>query len=184
MSFGQGVSVTPIAMARFYCAIANGGTLVRPRIVRAILDAQGNPIYTYPTEVEHRAFSAQTAARLRAFLRAVVVRGTGNPSAQIPGYTTAGKTGTAQMVVNGVYDPGAYVASFIGMVPYEHPRYVVYVKVERPQGAIYGSVVAAPAFVEIAKAAMLHAGVFPAVPTPKPEILKTRLVRSKLAENR
>jgi stage V sporulation protein D (sporulation-specific penicillin-binding protein) len=183
MSFGQGVSVTPIAMARFYCAIANGGISLRPRIVRSILDAQGNPIYTYPAEVEHRVFSAKTAALLRKFLRTVVVRGTGNPSAQIPGYTTAGKTGTAQMVENGRYEPGAYVASFIGMVPYEHPRYVIYVKVERPQGAIYGSIVAAPAFVAIAKAAMLHAGVFPAMPTPKPEILKTRLVRSKLAEN-
>ncbi|HET6896165.1 MAG TPA: penicillin-binding protein 2 [Candidatus Baltobacteraceae bacterium] len=183
MSFGQGVSVTPIAMARFYCAIANGGLLLRPRIVRSILDAQGNPIYTYPTEIEHRAFSATTAAQLRAFLRAVVTRGTGNPAAQIAGYTTAGKTGTAQMVKDGVYEPGAYVASFIGMVPYEHPRYVIYVKVERPEGAIYGSVVAAPAFDEIAKAAMLHAGVFPAVPTPKPQTGKARLVRSKLAEN-
>jgi stage V sporulation protein D (sporulation-specific penicillin-binding protein) len=183
MSFGLGVSVTPIAMARFYCAIANGGLLLRPRIIRSILDAQGDPIYTYPTEIERRVFSQKTAAELRGFLRAVVVRGTGNPSAQIPGYTTAGKTGTAQMVENGTYSPGAYVASFIGMVPYEHPRYVIYVKVERPQGAIYGSVVAAPAFTQIAKAAMLHAGVFPAMPTPKPEILKTRLVRSKLAEN-
>src|SRR5579884_1497128 len=180
MSFGQGVSVTPIAMARFYCAIANGGTLLRPRIVRAILDPQGNPIYTYPTEIEHRVFSEKTAARLRAFLRAVVVRGTGNPSAQIPGYATAGKTGTAQMVLNGEYEPGAYVASFIGMVPYEHPRYVIYVKVERPQGAIYGSIVAAPAFVEIAKAAMLHAGVLPQIPaSPSPK----RLVRSSIAEN-
>lgn len=119
-------------------------------------------------------------------LRAVVVRGTGNPSAQIPGYTTAGKTGTAQMALNGMYEPGAYVASFIGMIPYEHPKYVIYVKVERPEGAIYGSVVAAPAFTEIAKAAMLHAGVFPAMPTPRPlkrEIPKQRLVRSKLAEN-
>ncbi|HKU66801.1 MAG TPA: penicillin-binding protein 2 [Candidatus Baltobacteraceae bacterium] len=183
MSFGQGVSVTPIAMARFYCAIANGGMLLRPHIIRSILDAQGNPIYTYPAEIEHRVFSERTAAELRGFLRAVVVRGTGNPSAQIPGYTTAGKTGTAQMVENGRYEPGAYVASFIGMVPYEHPRYVIYVKVERPQGAIYGSVVAAPAFTEIAKAAMLHAGIFPAIPTPKPENLKGRLVRSKLAEN-
>ena len=177
MSFGQGVSVTPIAMARFYAAIANGGILVRPRIVRSVLDAQGNPIYTYPTEIEHRAFSTKTAAALRKYLRAVVVRGTGNPSAQIPGYTTAGKTGTAQMVENGEYEPGSYVASFIGMVPYEHPRYVIYVKVEKPQGAIYGSVVAAPAFVQIAKAAMLHAGVLPAMPAPK------RLVHSKLAEN-
>jgi cell division protein FtsI/penicillin-binding protein 2 len=177
MSFGQGVSVTPLAMARFYAAIANGGILVRPRIIRSILDAQGNPIYTYPTEIEHRAFSTKTAAELRKYLRAVVVRGTGNPSAHVPGYTTAGKTGTAQMVENGAYEPGAYVASFIGMVPYQHPRYVIYVKVEKPQGAIYGSVVAAPAFVQIAKAAMLHAGVLPSMPAPK------RLVRSKLAEN-
>ena len=183
MAFGQGVSVTPIAMARFYCAIANGGIILRPRIVRAILDAQGNPIYTYPTEIEHRAFSENTAAKLRQFLRAVVVRGTGNPAAQIPGYTTAGKTGTAQMAENGIYEPGAYVASFIGMVPYEHPRYVIYVKVERPEGAIYGSVVAAPAFDEIAKAAMLHAGLFPAMPTPKPQMPLPRLVRPKLAEN-
>jgi stage V sporulation protein D (sporulation-specific penicillin-binding protein) len=183
MAFGQGVSVTPIAMARFYSAIANGGMLVRPRILRSILDAQGNPIYTYPPQIEHRVFSQKTAAELRAFLRAVVVRGTGNPAAHVPGYTTAGKTGTAQMVENGGYAPGAYVASFIGMVPYEHPRYVIYVKVERPVGAIYGSIVAAPAFDEIAKAAMLHAGVFPVQPTPKPQILKQRLVRPKLAEN-
>jgi stage V sporulation protein D (sporulation-specific penicillin-binding protein) len=186
MSFGQGVSVTPIAMARFYCAIANGGVLLRPRIIRSVLDAQGNPIYTYPREIEHRVFSQHTADELKAMLRAVVVRGTGNPSAQIPGYTTAGKTGTAQMALNGFYEPGAYVASFIGMVPYEHPKYVIYVKVERPQGAIYGSVVAAPAFTQIAKAAMLHAGVFPAMPSPKPakaQIPKQRLVRPKLAEN-
>jgi stage V sporulation protein D (sporulation-specific penicillin-binding protein) len=180
MSFGQGVSVTPIAMARYYAAIANGGLLMRPRILRSILDTQGNPIYTYPPQIERRVFSQKTATILRRFLRAVVVRGTGNPSAQIAGYTTAGKTGTAQMVENGAYQPGAYVASFIGMVPYEHPRYVIYVKVEKPQGAIYGSIVAAPAFVEIAKAAMLHAGVLPQIsPSPAPK----RLVRSSIAEN-
>lgn len=177
MAFGQGVSVTPLAMARFYCAIANGGILVRPRIVREILDAQGTPLYTYPPEIERRIFSRRTADRLKGFLRAVVVRGTGNPAAQIAGYTTAGKTGTAQMAENGYYQPGAYVASFIGMVPYERPRYVIYVKVERPVGSIYGSEVAAPAFVEIGKAAMLHAGVLPASPA------RGRLVRPSVAEN-
>ena len=182
MSFGQGVSVTPIAMARFYSAIANGGMLVRPRIVRAVLDADGNRIYTYPTQYEHRVFSERTAMVLRQFLRAVVVRGTGNPSAQIPGYTTAGKTGTAQAVVNGRYS--GYIASFIGMVPYEHPRFVIYVKVEQPQDAIYGSVVAAPAFDAIGKAAMLHAGVLPNLPSPKREIAKGRLVRPGFAEKR
>ena len=89
------------------------------------------------------------------------MRGTGNPTAQVDGYATAGKTGTAQMVVDGGYRAGYYAASFIGMVPYQHPRYVIYVKVERPVGAYYGSVVAAPAFAQIARAAMLHAGVLP-----------------------
>ena len=175
MAFGQGVSVTPLAMARFYCAIANGGILVRPRIVRSILDGQGSVLYTYPPEIERRVFSPRTADLLRRFLRAVVVRGTGNPAAQIAGYTTAGKTGTAQMPVNGYYEAGAYVASFIGMIPYEHPRYVIYVKVERPVGSIYGSQVAAPAFVAIGRAAMLHEGVLPAVPA--------RLVRRTTAAN-
>jgi stage V sporulation protein D (sporulation-specific penicillin-binding protein) len=161
MAFGQGVSVTPIAMARYYCAIANGGMLLRPRIVHAIEDQHGKLVYQYPPEVEHRVFSEKIAATLRTFLRAVVTNGTGKDVAQIPGYTTAGKTGTAQMVVNGVYAPGQYAASFIGMIPAEHPRYVIYVKIEDPQGVYYGGSVAGPVFAKIAREAMLHAGVLP-----------------------
>jgi stage V sporulation protein D (sporulation-specific penicillin-binding protein) len=161
MAFGQGVSVTPIAMARYYCAIANGGMLLRPRIVRAIEDQHGKVVYQYPPEAEHRVFSKKIAAELRAFLRAVVTGGTGKDVADVKGYTTAGKTGTAQMVVNGVYASGQYAASFIGMIPYEHPRYVIYVKVEDPQGMYYGGEVAAPVFTKIAREAMLHAGVLP-----------------------
>jgi cell division protein FtsI (penicillin-binding protein 3) len=120
-------------------------------------------------KVIRRVFSEKTAAELRSFLRLVVLKGTGDPAAQIRGYSTAGKTGTAQMVVDGAYRGGYYAASFIGMVPYEHPRYVVYVKVERPIGSYYGGVVAAPAFTDIARAAMLHAGVLPAaVPAATP----------------
>ncbi|HTX58405.1 MAG TPA: penicillin-binding protein 2 [Verrucomicrobiae bacterium] len=168
MAFGQGVSVTPLSMVRFYSAIANGGLLLQPRIVHATYDQQGNLIRgEQPAVVTRRIFSERTATELRAFLRAVVVQGTGDPTAQIDGYTTAGKTGTAQMVVNGRYAPGVYAASFIGMVPYQHPRYVIYVKVERPIGSYYGSLVAAPAFAEIARAAMLHAGVLPSVVASK-----------------
>ncbi len=98
------------------------------------------------------------------YLRAVVARGTGKQTARVAGYTTAGKTGTAQVVENGRYEPGAYVASFIGMIPAERPRYVILVKVERPRGSIYGSEVAAPVFAELARAAMLHAGIMPAAP--------------------
>jgi cell division protein FtsI/penicillin-binding protein 2 len=162
ISFGQGVSVTPLALTRAYAAIANGGILIRPRILQAIDDSEGAPIYRYGTEVEHRVISERTAAMLREILRAVVVRGTGNPTAQVAGYTTAGKTGTAQVVEDGVYEPGAYIASFIGYVPADHPRYVILVKINRPRGAIYGSVVAAPIFAQLAKVAMLHAGIMPA----------------------
>jgi stage V sporulation protein D (sporulation-specific penicillin-binding protein) len=161
MAFGQGVSVTPIAMARYYCAIANGGLLMQPHIVRAIYDQQDRLIQSFSPHVIRRVFSQRTASELREFLRMVVLHGTGDPTAQIPGYATAGKTGTAQMVVDGAYQPGDYAASFIGMVPYPHPRYVIYVKVEEPIGSHYGSVVAAPAFAAIARAAMLHAGVLP-----------------------
>lgn len=164
ISFGHGISVTPIALARAYAAIANGGILLRPRLVRALYDENGNVIYTYPAEIERRAISETTAATLRRFLRAVVVRGTGNPAAQVPGYTTAGKTGTAQVVENGRYEPGEYVASFVGYVPADRPRYVILVKIEKPRGAYYGSVVAAPVFAELAREVMLHADVMPAVP--------------------
>ncbi len=162
MSFGQGVSVTPIAMARYYCAIANGGLLMQPHIVRAVYDQQGKLVRSVAPHVVRRVFSRRTASELRGFLRMVVLHGTGDPTAQIPGYSTAGKTGTAEMVVDGEYRSGYYAASFIGMVPYEHPRYLVYVKVEHPIGSYYGSVVAAPAFAEISRAAMLHAGILPA----------------------
>ncbi len=160
MSFGQGVSVTPLAMARYYCAIANGGMLVQPKIVRAVYDQKGD-VLQRRTAPPRRIFSQRTAAELRSFLRSVVLHGTGDPTAQIPGYATAGKTGTAEMVVDGGYRSGYYAASFIGMVPYPRARYLIYVKVERPIGSYYGSVVAAPAFAEIARAAMLHAGVLP-----------------------
>jgi stage V sporulation protein D (sporulation-specific penicillin-binding protein) len=162
ISFGHSISTTPLAMARAYAAIANGGLLLRPRIIAAIDDADGSTIYRYGRETERRVMSVKTAATLRKFLRSVVLRGTGNPTARVAGYTTAGKTGTAQMVENGAYLSGAYVASFIGMIPAEHPRYVILVKVERPHGSIYGSQVAAPVFADLARAAMLHAGDMPA----------------------
>lgn len=162
IAFGQSISVTPLAMIRAYAAIANGGLLLRPRIVHALADPSGKTIYTYRQEIERRAISAATAARLRSYLRQVVTRGTGKGTAEVPGYATAGKTGTAQIVENGRYEPGAYNASFIGMIPAEHPRYVILVKVERPVGSIYGSQVAAPVFAQLARATMLHAGIMPA----------------------
>jgi cell division protein FtsI/penicillin-binding protein 2 len=172
ISFGHGISTTPIALVRAYAAIANGGILMRPRLVHALDDANGKPIYTYPPEIERRVISEDTAAKLRHILRSVVVWGTGNPSAQTDGYKTAGKTGTAQVVENGRYEPGEYVGSFIGYVPADAPKYVILVKIERPRGAYYGAVVAAPIFAQLARAAMLNDNVLPAAP---------RLVRPAVA---
>jgi cell division protein FtsI/penicillin-binding protein 2 len=171
ISFGHGISTTPIALARAYAAIANGGLLLRPRLVHALEDANGKVIYTYAPEIERRAISESTAAKLRQILRAVVVYGTGNPSAKVPGYSTAGKTGTAQVVENGRYEPGEYVGSFIGYVPAESPRYVILVKIERPRGAYYGGVVAAPIFAALARDVMLHDGVMPAA-APAPRLVR------------
>jgi stage V sporulation protein D (sporulation-specific penicillin-binding protein) len=164
IAFGHSVAVTPLALARAYCAIANGGLLVRPHIVGEVLAADGGVVHRYGLEVERRVISAHTATILRRYLRAVVTRGTGNPTARVAGYTTAGKTGTAQIAENGRYASGEYVASFVGYIPAERPRFVILVKVERPRGAIYGSEVAAPAFAKIARMAMMHAGVLPAPP--------------------
>lgn len=168
ISFGQGISTTPLAMIRAYAAIANGGLLMRPRIVRTVYNEDGTVAYTYGPEVERRVISASTARTLRGYLRAVVLRGTGNPTARVPGYTTAGKTGTAQMVENGYYAPGAYVASFIGYVPAGKPKYMILVKIEKPRGVYYGSTVAAPVFAALARMAMLHAGDLPDLPPPLP----------------
>jgi stage V sporulation protein D (sporulation-specific penicillin-binding protein) len=174
ISFGHGIAITPIALIRAYAAIANGGLLLRPRIVHALIDDQGVVVHRYTATVERRALSPEIAATLRRYLRAVVVRGTGNPTAQVAGYTTAGKTGTAQVVENGRYQPGLYTASFVGMIPAERPRYVILVKIDHPRGAIYGSVVAAPVFADLARAAMFHAGIMPAPPA-------SRLVRQRPA---
>ncbi len=175
ISFGQGISTTPIALIRAYAAIANGGLLLKPQLIRAECDENGNVIKSYGPQIERRVMSEATAATLRRFLRAVVVRGTGNPTAHVPGYTTAGKTGTAQVVENGQYESGAYVASFIGYVPADAPRYAILVKIERPRGAYYGSEVAAPVFADLARAVMLHEGVMPTPP---------RLVRPRAGAKR
>ncbi len=160
IGFGQGVSVTPLALTRAYAAIANGGVLMRPMIVRSLLGADGIIIKQYVPQAVRRVMSPQTAAELLSILRHVVQRGTARGIA-IPGYALAGKTGTAQMVIDGSYVSGAYTASFVGIVPADKPQYVVLVKIDRPQGAYYGSIVAAPAFRELSRRVLWREGVLP-----------------------
>jgi cell division protein FtsI (penicillin-binding protein 3) len=155
LPIGQGESVTPMQMATAYSAIANGGILRSPRLV---LSVGGKPL---PRPAGHRIISAATSLELRQMLRGVL-SDTGTASgAEIPGYDLAGKTGTANEVIHGKYSSTAYAASFIGMVPASHPKLVVDVLVDQPQGAIYGGAVAAPAFQKIVGWAVPYLGISP-----------------------
>jgi cell division protein FtsI/penicillin-binding protein 2 len=156
---GQGIAVTPIQMAAAYAAIANGGVWVEPHLV----DRVGGRVMHH--RAHRRIVSRAINAELKAMLTNVVDEhgATGNEAA-ISGYTVAGKTGTAQKPgVNG-YTTGKYVASFVGMVPVSKPRLVVLVTVDEPHGSIFGGVVAAPAFAQIAKFDLQYLEVQPDAP--------------------
>jgi cell division protein FtsI (penicillin-binding protein 3) len=156
---GQGIAVTPMQMAAAYAAIANGGVWVRPHLVARV--GRRRP----DRPARHRIVTRRVANTLVEMLRGVVSeRGTGGEAA-IPGYTVAGKTGTAQKPDgHGGYATTRYVASFVGFVPAGRPRLVVLVSVDEPRGAIWGGVVAAPAFQEIAKFALQYLEVPPDAP--------------------
>ena len=152
---GHGIAVTPIQMARAYAAIANGGMLVRPRLIDRIDGRQ------VAGSQRRRVVSRSVSERMLAMLRGVVVEGTGREAA-IPGYTVAGKTGTAAKIdPDGRYSRSRYVASFVGLVPATKPRLVIMVMVDEPRGNFYGGVVAAPAFKEIARFNLQHLEVPP-----------------------
>jgi cell division protein FtsI (penicillin-binding protein 3) len=141
---GQGIAVTAVQMAAAYGAVANKGVWVQPHLVDHV---QGHP--RRKTHAR-RILSRTIAAELNAMLQNVVTEGTGAYAA-VPGYKVAGKTGTAQKPdSHGGYASNRYVASFVGMVPASNPRLVILVAVDEPQGAIWGGVVAAPAFAQIA----------------------------------
>jgi cell division protein FtsI (penicillin-binding protein 3) len=139
LPIGQGIAVTPIQMAQAYTAIANGGVMHKPYVVQG--DQQPGK----------RVLSKPTATQVAKMLEGVLGPGGTASEAAIPGYTLAGKTGTAQKPdpVNGGYSKFKYVASFIGFAPARNPRLLVAVMVDEPQGAIFGGVVAAPAFQKI-----------------------------------
>ena len=147
---GHGIAVTPVQMARAYSAIANGGVLVRPHLIERI-DGQ-----SVGTKRGRHVVSRAVSEQMMSMLRGVVLEGTGTEAA-IPGYTVAGKTGTAAKIdPDGTYSTSRYVASFVGMVPATKPKLVIMVMVDEPHGDIYGGVVAAPAFREIARFNLQH----------------------------
>jgi cell division protein FtsI (penicillin-binding protein 3) len=155
LPFGQGESVTPMQMVAAYDAIANGGVLRAPHIVGSI---GGKPV---PVPRGRQILTSRVAQELRDMLRGVFADGGTASGAEIPGWDMAGKTGTANIAINGKYSNSAYVASFIGMVPTTDPKLLVAVVVDQPQGSIYGGSVAAPAFQKIVGWAVPYLGILP-----------------------
>lgn len=149
MSIGQSIAVTPLQLLCAASAVANGGVLVKPMLVKSVIGADGNILKEYQTEAVRQVISPQTASTLMRLLTDVVQKGTGR-SAFVDGYGAAGKTGTAQVVEQGGYVEGKYVASFLGFTPADDPQIAALVMVAEPKGAYYGSQVAAPAFKAVA----------------------------------
>ena len=156
LPIGQGQAVTPMQMMEAYAAIANGGILRTPQIVRSV---DGRAVREAPGR---RVISPAAAASVRDMLRGVLAAGGTASEASIAGYDLAGKTGTAQKVdPDGQYSRTRYVASFMGFAPASNPRLLVAVVVDEPQGAIYGGQVAAPAFQKIVAFALPYLGIRP-----------------------
>lgn len=146
MSIGQAISVTPMQLLNAVCAIANGGNLMKPYLVKEVTGKQGEVIRQTAPQVIRRVISPPTASELTGMLEKVVLEGTGK-KAHVEGYRIAGKTGTAQIPGPNGYVEGKYVASFAGFAPVADPRIAILVVVAEPKGKEYhGGEVAAPAF--------------------------------------
>jgi stage V sporulation protein D (sporulation-specific penicillin-binding protein) len=149
-TFGQGVSVTPIQQVAAIAAIANGGYLMRPYLVREIRTREGKVLFREEPEMVRRVVSTRTAREVARIMELVITEGSGR-NAYLEGYAIAGKTGTAQKVgPGGRYVEGEYILSFVGFAPLEEPRFLLYVAVDAPRrGPQWGSQVSAPMFRKI-----------------------------------
>jgi cell division protein FtsI (penicillin-binding protein 3) len=167
MSIGQEVSVTALQMVAAFGAIANGGTLMQPRLVRSVFDAEGKEIRRYEPRSVRQVVSADTARTLTRMMTQVVAAGTGH-NAAIPGYDVAGKTGTAQKLdpVTRRYSRNPGVLSFVGFVPAEGPRLVMLVMLDEPKNEKWGSEAAAPIFSAIGGGVLRYLDVPPSDATP------------------
>ena len=151
ISFGQSIAVTPIQLVSAVSAVANGGNLMEPRLVSKLIDEEGNVSHEFQPVIRRNVLSKETSETMLNILNSVVSEGTGG-GAYYPGYRIGGKTGTAQKVVDGRYESGKYVASFVAIAPTDDPQIVALVLIDEPSnGAYYGGVIAAPVTGQVVK---------------------------------
>jgi cell division protein FtsI (penicillin-binding protein 3) len=162
VSFGQGVSVTGLQLVTALSAIANGGFLMKPYVVRSVRDATGAVVSETNPTIVRRVVSEETARKMTDMLIGVTKEGGTGVEASFDEFEVAGKTGTAQKpdFKRGGYLKDAYVASFFGFVPARSPRLAIFVAIDEPRGEHYGGTVAGPVFREIAEKSLSYMGVF------------------------
>ena len=163
-SFGQGISVTTLQLAMAMSAIANGGRLLEPLLVRKITDGRGDLVREGTTHVRREVVPASVARMVTDMLTAVTEGDGTGIQAAVPGFRVAGKTGTAQKAdpATGKYSPDRYTASFVGIVPADKPRLVIAVVLDEPMVGHYGGDLAGPVFRRVAEASLRYLGVSPA----------------------
>jgi len=161
LAFGQGVSVTPMQLAMALSAIGNDGVLMEPLLVKEIVSPQGQVVKKFQPRPIRRVISGDTARQMLAIMETVTQPGGTAKEAAPPGFTVAGKTGTAQKLVGRSYSHSKFQALFIGMIPAQKPVLTIVVIIDEPKGAYYGGVVAAPIFREIAAQSMRYLGYYP-----------------------
>ena len=162
IAIGQGIAVTSLQMLAVFSAIANGGELMRPYVISRVTGADGSPLYEGRPEVLSRPLRPDTAAKMRELLSRVTEEGGTGKRARVEGYEVAGKTGTAQKAVGGVYSSTDYVASFVGFLPAANPEIAMVIVVDEPQPFHTGGVVAGPAFGRIAEQTVRYLDIPPA----------------------
>lgn len=169
IGFGQSVALTPLQLLTATCAVVNGGNLLTPYIVKSIADGNGEIIQSGKTQLRGNPISAQTSATMRTLLEGVVEAG-GGKNAAIAGYRIGGKTGTAQVYVDGVVSSDKHIGSFVGFAPINDPRVAVLVIVEEADVPIdFGSVTAAPFARDILEQTLMYMGVAPQTDEAPPE---------------
>lgn len=179
VSFGQGISVTPLQLATGMAAVINGGKVMKPYLVREIRDQEGKTVFRGGPQELRRVLSPKTSAQMREILGKVVEEDGTGTQARIKGFLVGGKTGTAQKVEpgSGRYSATKRTASFIGFLPLNDPKLLILVVIDEPRGQVYGGVVAAPAFNQIAVKTAYYLGIQPtettAIAAARPSGLST-----------
>lgn len=166
ISFGQGIAITPLRLVNATAAIANGGKLVKPHVIKKVIKHDGSEELV-DSSFKKEVLSKTAADTTAAMMVSVVENGNGKP-ARIPGYKIAGKTGTAQVAKEGAagYDPGKKITTFTGFGPVDDPKFVMLVKFNNPGGDVWGATTAAPVFKRVAKELLTY---YQIAPTEKVE---------------